>query len=182
MTSLRRYAAERRKASLFDPTISTGTPITEPIPMSARPGLPFEVRECSAPLDEQIHEPRGLVGEIAREYARIREEAGPRAEPEPVLDDNALRMRRDQERAAQKKREDSIICVQYRKLLERDEYIKRTLKEMDENGYFNRKDKEEMMDVEHSSGGGQTAHDNGDDSQQTTSFVQGTSCEAKMEA
>lgn len=150
--------------------------------MSARPGLPFEVRACSAPLYEQIHEPQGVVGEIAREYARIREEAGPRAEPEPALDDNALRLRRDQERAAQKKREDSIICVQYRKLLERDAYIKRKVKEMDESGFFDRKDKDEMDDVEDSSGGGQTAHDNEDDPKQTTSFVEGASCEAKMEA
>ncbi|OJT02546.1 hypothetical protein TRAPUB_2678 [Trametes pubescens] len=99
----------RHKASYYslgtDPTIPTGTPVPEPIPSPAELAH-SESRDFSAPIEDQINEPMGIVADIAREYARVRDERGPRRDTSaPVLDERALRRKRKQEQAKQLARE-----------------------------------------------------------------------------
>lgn len=120
----------------FDPTIPTGEPLPEPIPSPEK--LPHsEFCDVSASLEDQINEPMGFVEEVAREYARLRSERGPRSDAStPVLDERALRRKRKEEEAKEVERRRAISLVQYQKLLDQRDYVNAVYKEMEERGYF----------------------------------------------
>lgn len=87
-------------------------------------------------MEEHIIEPMGFVAEVAREYARIRNEMGPKPQAAPVLDEKALRRKRKQEKAEEDRRARAIACVQYQKLLDQKAYVNSVYKHMEEMGYF----------------------------------------------
>lgn len=120
----------------FDPTIPTGEPLPEPTPSPAELAQ-SELRNVSAPIEDQINEPMGFVEEVAREYARLRSERGPKTDASaPVLDERALRRKRKEEEAKEAERRRAISLVQYQKLLDQRDYVNAVYKEMEERGYF----------------------------------------------
>lgn len=140
MNSLHKYAARRNKVFYyspeFDPTIPTGEPLPEPIP-SPEKLAQSELRDVSAPIEDQINEPMGFVEEVAREYARLRSERGPKTDASaPVLDERELRRKRKEEEAKDVERRRAISLVQYQKLLDQRDYVNAVYKEMEERGYF----------------------------------------------
>ncbi|KAI0363153.1 hypothetical protein BV20DRAFT_1126451 [Pilatotrama ljubarskyi] len=151
MTSLHKYAARRHHVFFYsaDPTIPTGMPVEEAAALSTSQLYP-EHPECSAPIDEQIYDPMGLVEEIAREYARLRSELGPKPSAGPsILDEKALRRKRRKEQAEQYRRELAIFVDQYRKLVKHAAYVDSVWKHMEESGYFDdHEDDEDDVEVE----------------------------------
>ncbi|KAI0634923.1 hypothetical protein C8Q77DRAFT_1208360 [Trametes polyzona] len=141
MTSLKQYAARRNKAFYYslgsDPTVPTGTPVPESELAALRPHSP-ELRECSAAAEDQICEPLGVVADIAREYARLRNENP--APPAPVLDAKALRLKKKAEKEAQERREEAIFVTQYHKMMAQDAYVTSVYRRMEEAGYFDKAD------------------------------------------
>lgn len=140
MNSLHKYAARRNKVFYyspgFDPTIPTGEPLPEPIP-SPEKLAQSELRDVSALIEDQINEPMGFVEEVAREYARLRSERGPKTDASaPVLDERALRRKRKEEEAKEVERRRAISLVQYQKLLDQRDYVNAVYKEMEERGFF----------------------------------------------
>lgn len=88
-------------------------------------------------MEDQINEPMGFVKEVAREYARLRSERGPRSDASaPVLDERALRRKRKEEEAKDAERRRAISLVQYQKLLDQRDYVNAVYKEMEERGFF----------------------------------------------
>ncbi|KAI0634927.1 hypothetical protein C8Q77DRAFT_1156300 [Trametes polyzona] len=148
MTSLKQYAARRNKAFYYspgsDPTVPTGTPIPESELPALRPHSP-ELRECSAAAEDQICEPLGVVADIAREYARLRNENP--APAAPVLDAKALRLKKKAEKEAQERREEAIFVTQYHKMMAQDAYVTSVYRRMEEAGYFDK-----AADVGHDEG------------------------------
>ncbi|KAI0353345.1 hypothetical protein OH77DRAFT_621716 [Trametes cingulata] len=158
MTSLRKYAARRHHASFYsvDPTIPTGTPVEGPIVGSTSQlrTSPETGTERSATIEEQIHDPMGLVEDIAREYARIRSELGPKpSTAAQTLDERALRRKRRKEQAEQHRRELAIFVDQYSKLITHAAYVDSVWKHMEESGYFDEAEDEEEDDDEGFTGG-----------------------------
>ncbi|KAI8970624.1 hypothetical protein BD414DRAFT_531920 [Trametes punicea] len=138
MTSLHKYAAQRHKASYYcpgvDPTSPTGTPVEVSAPTAAQDQMSPDHGECCPSLDEQINEPLGCVEEIAREYARLRNELGPK--PTPSLDEEARRLKEMHEKEEQGRREHAVFAAQYHKLVSHTAYVENVWRRMEERGYF----------------------------------------------
>ncbi|KAI0327699.1 hypothetical protein GY45DRAFT_1327236 [Cubamyces sp. BRFM 1775] len=169
MTSLREYAARRRKASYYspgaDPTLPTGTPVEPSGPIADHPPNPppnQNIIPAEAPsVEKHINEPMGIVEEIAHEYFRLQNELGPR--PRVVLDEETIRQQRIKEQEEQERHERAVFTVQYHKLLNQTAYVKRVWKRMEESGYFDEEGDVEEFRPDEAEG----VPDDGDDDEST---------------